>query len=175
MYCHCLTVYIILFMSIIVLLLCTLQFVGYWLATKSLNLNNTKWNGGDVRSWIVHWTPILCSLFHFCPNYLARLPHCGFKMYTLAACSPCTWKCVPLVDLLNGLLWARWNGLHATYTHYFALGMQFIPPAPQSPFSLYSAVNKLHSPDRTAFAFWAHMLLHLGNVTIIYYAAHIIQ
>ena len=27
-----------------------------------------------VRSWIVHLTPIPCSLFHFCPNP-ARLPH----------------------------------------------------------------------------------------------------
>ena len=47
-------------------------------------------------------------------------------------------------------------------SQYFALGMQ-LPPAPQSPFSLYSVVNKLHSPDRTAFAFWAHMLLELSG------------
>ena len=70
---------------------------------------------------------------------------------------PCTWKCVPLVDLLNGLLWVKLMA-----SQYFALGMQ-LPPAPQSPFSLYGVVNQLHSPDRTAFAFWAHMLLYLGN------------
>ena len=52
-------------------------------------------------------------------------------------------------------------------SQYFALGMQ-LPPAPQSPFSLYGTINKLHSPDRTAFAFWAHMLLHLGDVTILF-------
>ena len=40
------------------------------------------------------------------------------KVYALAACSPCTWKCVPLVDLLNGLLWARMKW-PATYTQYF--------------------------------------------------------
>ena len=28
----------------------------------------------NVRSWIVHLTPIPFSPFHFCPN-LARLPH----------------------------------------------------------------------------------------------------
>ena len=28
----------------------------------------------NVTSWIVHLTPIPCSLFHLCPN-LARLPH----------------------------------------------------------------------------------------------------
>ena len=73
----------------------------------------------NVRSWIMHRTPILCFLFHFCPN-LARLPHCvvsGFllvKVYALAACSPCTWKCVPLVDLLNGLLWEGRNGMPPT-------------------------------------------------------------
>ena len=65
-------------------------------------------------------------------------------------------------------------GQNEMASQYFALGIQF-PPAPQSPFSLYSMVNKLHSPDRTAFAFWAHMLLHLGNVAISYYAAHIVQ
>ena len=29
-----------------------------------------------IRSWIVHLTPIPCSLLHFCPN-LARLQHYG--------------------------------------------------------------------------------------------------
>ena len=36
------------------------------------------------------------------------------KVCALAACSPCTWKCVPLVDLLNSLLWAGRNGLLPT-------------------------------------------------------------
>ena len=31
------------------------------------------------------------------------------KICTLAACLPCTWKCVPPVDLLNGLLWVGRN------------------------------------------------------------------
>ena len=74
-----------------------------------------------VRSWIVHLTPIPCPLFHFCPN-LARLLYTicvvsGFllvKVCALAACSPCTWKCVPIVDLLNGPLWAGRNGLPPT-------------------------------------------------------------
>ena len=50
-------------------------------------------------------------------HLLARFPHCvvsGFllvKSCALAACSPSTWKCVTLVDLLNGLLWAGRNFL----------------------------------------------------------------
>ena len=36
------------------------------------------------------------------------------KVYALTACSPCTWQCVPLVDLLNGLLWAGRNDLPPT-------------------------------------------------------------
>ena len=37
-----------------------------------------------------------------------------------------TWKCVPLVNLLNALLWAGQKG-PATYTRYFALEMQLSP------------------------------------------------
>ena len=61
--------------------------------------------------------PIPSSLFHFCPN-LARLPHyavSGFLLVKVCACcllTPC--KCVPLVDLLNGLLWVGQNGLPPT-------------------------------------------------------------
>ena len=70
----------------------------------------------------------LCSLFHFGPN-LATLPHCvvsGFKNYALAACncSPCTWKCVSLVDLLNGLIC---YGQDEMASQHFALGMQLLP------------------------------------------------
>ena len=46
-----------------------------------------------------------------------------------------TWKCVPQVDLLNALLWAGRKG-PATYTRYFALGMQ-LSPALQSPVSFH--------------------------------------
>ena len=35
-----------------------------------------------------------------------------------------TWKCVPLVDLLNALLWAGRKG-PATYTRYFDLGCSY--------------------------------------------------
>ena len=42
---------------------------------------------------------------------------------------------MPLVDLLNTLLWAGRKG-PATYTRYFALGMQ-LSPALQSPFSFH--------------------------------------
>ena len=63
--------------------------------------------------------PWLCALNSnlLFPVPLARLPVSGFllaKVYAFIACSPCTWKCVPLVDLLNGLLWAGWNGLPPT-------------------------------------------------------------
>ena len=85
----------------------------------------------NVRSWIVHQTPIPCSLFHFWP--VARLPHYVWfplvKVYVLAACSPYTWKYVPLVDMGR----RKWP---ATYTQYFALGMQ-LPPALQSRFSFH--------------------------------------
>ena len=36
------------------------------------------------------------------------------KVCALAACSSCTYKCVPLVDLLNSLLLAGRNGLPPT-------------------------------------------------------------
>ena len=53
-------------------------------------------------------------MFHICPN----LPHYVWfllvNVCALAACSPCTWKCVPLVDLLDGLLCAGQNGLPPT-------------------------------------------------------------
>ena len=44
-------------------------------------------------------------------------------------------KCVPLVDLLNALLWPGRKG-PVTYNRYFALGMQ-LSPALQSPFSFH--------------------------------------
>ena len=66
-----------------------------------------------VRNWIVHLTPIPYSLFHFYPN-LARLPHCVGGGFLLVKVCALAWKCVPLVDLLNGLLWAGRNGLPPT-------------------------------------------------------------
>ena len=42
---------------------------------------------------------------------------------------------MPLMDLRNTLLWAGRKG-PATYTRYFALGMQ-LSPALQSPFSFH--------------------------------------
>ena len=63
---------------------------------------------------------IPCSLFHYFPN-LARC----VVWFLLSMCPCClltTWKCVPLVDLFDSLLWA---GKKWSVTDTFALGYSF--------------------------------------------------
>ena len=66
------------------------------------------------------------------------------------------WKCVPLVDLLNTLLWAEWKG-PATHTRYFAFGMQ-LSPALQSPFlstwGVVMLIKKKNKNYRVRWLYW---------------------
>ena len=62
------------------------------------------------------------------------------KVCALAACLPCTQKCVPLVDLLNSLLQAGRNGLPST-SDTLHLGCSYQPSALKSPTSLHSGMR----------------------------------
>ena len=87
-----------------------------------------------VRSWMLHFCPILASLCVVS----------GFLLVKLPCCLLTTWKCVPLVDLLNCQLWAGWNALPFTYIQYFTFGMQ-LPSALHSSFSFHSNKRKRKS------------------------------
>ena len=51
--------------------------------------------------------------------------------------------CVPLVDLLNGLLWTGQSGLPPTL-NTLHLGCTYLPPAPQSPFFFHFECGYAH-------------------------------
>ena len=75
-----------------------------------------------VRSWIVHLTSILCSLFHFCPN-LARL--CVVSAFVLVKVCDLAHHleaCASIGSAEHSVMGrTKWP---ANYTRYFALGMQ---------------------------------------------------
>ena len=68
-----------------------------------------------VRSWIVHLTPIPCSLFQFCPGSHTM---CSWWVYLTLLLAH------HQVDMRNPLLWAGWNGLPPT-PHTLHLGCSY--------------------------------------------------
>ena len=78
-----------------------------------------------VRSWIVHLTPIHCSLFHFCSNLatqastLCVVSELLIKVYALIACSHRK-VCAYIMNLRNTLYTGK-TKWPPTYTWCFAL------------------------------------------------------
>ena len=63
---------------------------------------------------VVNRTMSSCNPPSFTFAYNIPMAFLLVKVCALAACSPPSWKCMPLVDLLNGLLWPGQNGLPPT-------------------------------------------------------------
>ena len=101
-----------------------------WTVPKSIHISKNSqlvYRKGLIISWPLAYIAALfhtqSSVYSFCFSYS--------KFVSLLI----IWKCVPLVDLLNALLWAGRASL-PTNTQYFALGMQ-LSPGLQSLFSFH--------------------------------------